>query len=436
VLLQTTPFVGMIRTQAKALGMPNLPGVVLAHPIAGVPIDTVYAKLDGAIDEIIAKLTSPVPASEVAPPPGKQWLELDIEDEWHDLQREFIRRGWGDGLPLIPPTEKRVAAMIAGSGLPAGHLVSVLTPRMGMATVEKIAANAVMAGCLPQHMPVLIAAVDALVDPRLSLKNMQVTTHPATPLLIVSGPLAQTLNVNGGTSAFGPGPWSNGVIGRAIRLILLNIGGAKPVEISKATMSHPGRYTFCIAENEAAMPAGWKGLRAERGFAPEVSTVTVMGCEGPHNINDHESITGKGVLTMIAGTMAQTGQNNSYYDGEVMVLLGPEHAATIAADGFTKDDVRRILFEQARIPMSRWSSENIERRLRRFLNGRHKDSPLDTLIGPVQNADDIVLMVVGGPGKHSMYIPTNGKSWSVTRPIIKADGNPWLPADFPASETK
>ena len=434
MLLQTTPFVGMIRNQARALGMPTLPGVVLAHPIAGVPIDTVLAKVDAAVDEIIAKLTSPVPAAEstteAAAPAGPRWLDLPIEDEWHDLQREFIKRGWGDGLPLIPPTEARVAAMIAGAGLPAEHLVSVLTPKMGMATVEKIAANAVMAGCLPQHMPVLVAAVDAQTDPRLSLKNMQVTTHPATPLLIVSGPLAQALNINGSTGAFGPGPWSNGVIGRAIRLILLNIGGAKPVEISKATMSHPGRYTYCIAENEAALPAGWPGLRAERGFAPEVSTVTVIGCEAPHNINDHESITGGGVLTMIAGTMAQTGQNNCYYDGEVLVLLGPEHAATIAADGFTKNDVQRVLFEQARIPMSRWSAENIERRLRRFLDKRYKDRPLDTLVGPVQSADDIVVMVVGGPGKHSMYIPTNGKSWSVTRPILKADGTPLLAAEL------
>lgn len=431
MLLQTTPFVGMIRNQAKALGMPTLPGVVLPHPIGGTPMESVFAKVDAAVDEIIAKLTSPVPPAEAAAPAGPRWLDLAIEDEWHDLQREFTRRGWSDGLPLVPPTEQRVAAMIAGAALPADHLVSVLTPKMGMATVEKIAVNAVMAGCLPQHMPVLVAAVDALADPRLSLKNMQVTTHPVSPLLIVSGPLTQALNINGSTHAFGPGPWANGVIGRAIRLILLNVGGAKPVEISKATMSHPGRYTFCIAENEAALPAGWPGLRAERGFAPEVSTVTVMGCEAPHNVNDHESITGAGILTMVAGTMAQTGQNNCYYDGEVLVLLGPEHAATIAADGFTKDDVRRVLYDQARIPMWRWSPENIERRLRRFLDKRYKDRHLDTPVGPVQRAEDILVTVVGGPGKHSMYLPTNGKSWSVTRPIVKADGSPWLAADFP-----
>ncbi len=430
MLLQTPPFVGMIRNQAKALGMPQLPGVVLPHPIGGIPLEAVYAKVDAAVDDIIATLTSPLPQAEAAEAPRERLLELDTTDEFHGVLKEFMRRGWGDGLPLVPPTEARVAAMVAGAALPADHLAGVITPRMGMATVERIAVNAVMAGCLPEHMPVLVAAVGALVDPKLSLKNMQVSTHPVTPLLIVSGPLAQTLDIHGGTGAFGPGPWSNGVIGRAIRLILINIGGARPVEISKATMSHPGRYTYCIAENEAALPAGWPSLRAERGFAPEVSTVTVIGGEAPHNINDHESTTAGGLITMIAGTMATTGQNNGYYEGEVLVLLGPEHAATIAAEGWTKDDVRHALYEQARIPMSRYSRENIERRLWRYLVKRYKDRPLDTPVSMVQKWQDITVMVVGGPGKHSMYIPTNGKSYSVTRPIVKADGSPWLPGGF------
>lgn len=411
--------------------MPSLPTAVLPHPIAGVPLDSVLAKLDAAFEEIIAKLTTPLPSAgadeTAASAPGK-WVDIDASDEWSDLQREFVERGWSDGLPVVPPTEARVAAMVNGSGLPGEYVAGVVTPRMGVATVERIAVNAVMAGCRPEHMPVLVAAVQALVDPAVSLKNIQATTHPVTPLLIIGGPLAQKLNVHSGSGLFGPGPWSNGVIGRAIQLVMLNVGGARPVEISKATMSHPGKYTYCIAENEAASP--WPTLRAERGFAPEVSTVTVVGAEAPHNINDHESTSAGGLLTTITGAIAQTGQNGVYHPGEVLLVLSPEHAATIAADGYSKDDVKRAIYEEARIPMSRFSQENIERRLWRFFPERYRNRPLDTMVTVVQRWEDVTIIVAGGPGKHSMYVPTNGVTRSVTRPIVKPDGSPWLPSDF------
>lgn len=157
-------------------------------------------------------------------------------------------------LPMVPPTEARVAAMAAGSGMPPGQVVAVVPPAMGVATVELIAVNAVMAGCRPQHMPLLIAAVQAMVEPQFNLYGCQATTHPVAPLLIVNGPLARALNIHSGSGCFGPGPWDNGVVGRAVRLILLNIGGAVPGEIDKATMGHPGKFSFCIAENEAESP--------------------------------------------------------------------------------------------------------------------------------------------------------------------------------------
>ena len=429
--MTSTAFANLARNQARALGLPGMPLVALEHPVGGTPMDSVMAKVDGALDEILAKLTAPLLHSaelEAVPATHGAWHEVDTADEWSDLQRDFIELGWGDGLPMVPPTLQRVAAMVGHSGWPADHVVGVVAPKMGVATIELIAANAVMAGCRPEHMPVLVTALEALVEPLFSLKNTQATTHPASPLLIVSGPLALALNIHSGSGLFGPGPWANGAIGRAIRLMLLNIGGGRPVDVDRATMGHPGKFSYCIAENEAASP--WNFLRAERGFASEVTTVTVLGGEAPHNINDHESTTAGGLLTTIAGAMAQVGQNSVESAAELLLILSPEHAATIAADGFSKDDVKRTICEEAWIPMSRFSSAVVQRRLQRFLPKRYLNRPPDTRVAVVQRPEDVIVIVAGGAGKHSMYVPTLCTTRSVTRPILKPDGSPWLAGDF------
>ena len=432
MLLISTSFTALAKHQAKTLGMPAMPTVVLPHPLGGTPLDTVLAKVDNAFDEIVAKLTTPLPATaEQAATKSGERVELTCEDEWGDLQRAMMARGWGDGLPLVPPTEPRVAAMLAGAGLPAGQVVAAVAPRMGVATVELIAVNAVMAGCRPQHMPLLIAAVQAMAEPQFNLYGCQATTHCVAPLLIVNGRLAKTFNIHAGSGCFGPGPWDNGVVGRAIRLILINIGGAVPVEIDKATMGHPGKFSFCIAENEAASP--WPSFAAQRGFDKAVSTVTVVGGEAPHNINDHEAVTAGGLLTTICGAMAESGQNTVYYHAEPLLILGPEHAATLAHDGLTKEDVQRAVHEDARIPITHFGREIVERRLSRRMGHRYKNRHLapDTLINVAQRWEDVMVIVAGGAGKHSMFVPTFGATRSVTRAILKADGSPWTPTDFP-----
>lgn len=411
--------------------MPQVPRVVLPHPIGGSTMDAIAPKLDRALPGILAALTTPVPASSAAPAPRAaraEAVEIDAADEWDELQQAFVARGWGDGLPMVPPTPQRVAAMLRYTDLAPDHVVAALAPRMGAATVETIAVNAVLAGCAPRHLPILIAAVEAMAQREFNLYGLQTTTHPVAPLLLVNGPLAAPLHVHSGANLFGPGPWANGVIGRALRLILQNVGGGTPVDTDKATMGHPGKYTYCCAEHEAASP--WPPLHVERGYDAATSTVTVIGAEAPHNINDHESTTAGGLLTMMAATMAQPGQNNVYYAGEPLLLLSPEHAATIAAQGYSKDDVRRALYEQARFPLSRFSAENIERRMYRKFAKRFRDRPLDTLVPIAQRFEDIMIAVVGGPGKHSMYVPTFGGTRSVTRPIVHADDAPYTVADF------
>ena len=430
VLLITTPFIALVDAQAKVFGVPTLPRVVLTHPIGGTSMDTIAPKIDAALSEIVTKLTTQIAATAVQEKviTRSAQVEIQVNDEWGDLQTEFVRRGWSDGFPIVPPTKARVDRMFRFTDLSPEHLVASLAPRMGAATVEAIAINAVMAGCRPQHMPLLIASVQAMSERSFNLFGIQATTHCVSPLLIVNGPLAKSLNVNAASSMFGPGPWDNGVIGRAIRLLLLNVGGAIPGSIDKSTMGHPAKYTFVMAENEAASP--WLSLRAERGHGDEVSTVTVVGAEGPHNINDHESTTAEGLIRMIAGSMAQPGQNNVYYAAEPLLILSPEHAATIAAGGYSKDDLKLKLFEDARIPLSQFSKENIERRMFRKFPQLYKDKPLNVGVRIAQRPQDIMVVVAGGPGKHSMYVPTFGGTICVTVPILHADGRPYAVCDF------
>ena len=428
-MLMTTPFTTLARSQSKVFGMPNMQAVIMPHPLGGLPVPQVINKIDAAFDEIVMKLTARLPK----PPADQvevqsQWLDIDCNSEWEDLQQTFMNLGWGDGMLACPPTEERVAAMVRASGYPPNHVVVKLPPKNGLATIECIAANAVMAGAKPMHMPLLITALQCMVEPQFNLYGMQGTTHPATPLMIVNGPLAAALGINSGGGLFGPGPWSNGVVGRAIRLILLNIGGAKAVEMTKATMGHPGKFSFCIAENETASP--WPSLAADRGFGPGVSTVTMTGSEAPHNINDHHSTVANGILTMIFHTIAETGQNNVNHASEPMLILGPEHAATIAKEGFSKEDVKRAIYEEARIPLSYFSEEQIALRMKRYLPKRYKDRPNETRVPLAQRWEDVMVLVAGGTGKHSMYLPTFGPTRSVTRAVLKPDGTPWTPEDF------
>jgi hypothetical protein len=243
---------------------------------------------------------------------------------------------------------------------------------------------------------------------------VQTTTHPCSPLIIVNGPIAGRLGINGAGNALGQGHRANAVIGRSLRLVLQNVGGARPGHEDRATQGHPGKYSYCVAENEAASP--WAPLSVDRGFAPEVSTVTVCGSEAPHNINDHGSSTPQGILTTVAGTAAVVGSNNIYLGGEPLVILGPEHAATVAGGGWSKDDFKRALWERAQVPLSRFDPSNVERFAVIHPAG-FKDRPPETLAPIARRWSDIMIVVAGGAGKHSVFVPTFGATRSVTRRI-------------------
>jgi hypothetical protein len=325
---------------------------------------------------------------------------IQVPENIVEINRVFYEKGWTDGLPIIPPTQERVLTLLHGTNRDPHDVIGLIPPSWAEVTVEKIAINSVMAGGLPEHLPFIIAAVEAMIDRKFNLYAVQATTHPCSPLLLINGPMRNRASINCGYGAFGAGTLANAAIGRAIRLILINIGGAIPGKVDKATHGQPGKYTYVIGENEEESP--WEPLALEKGFTKEESTVTVIAAEAPHNVNDHSSISATGILTTIAGTLAGQGNNNFLFQGEPVVILGPEHAKTIAKDGFAKRDVREWIFQRTKIP-------------KRALRFAHL--PEDALIPLAQKPEDILIVVAGGAGKHSMVIPTFGNSLSVTQSI-------------------
>ena len=348
---------------------------------------------------------------------GSRATLFDAEDSFVELNELYHQRGWTDGLPIVPPTEAAVAAMLRGTDREPDEVVGVLPPRQGEATVERIAINAVMAGCRPEYLPVVITAVEAVADPDFNLDGVQATTHPVAPLIIVNGPLARELGINSGYNCFGQGFRANAAIGRALRLALMNVGGGLPGTGDRSTQGSPAKFSYCVAENEEANP--WEPLHVERGFDRDVSTVTVTGSEGPHNIQEHYSNSGEGILLTIAGAMGQAGSNNILRHGFPLLTLGPEHAATIAADGYSKADVKRFIFERARYPVARLSAEYAE-----TLRPLNADGG-DDMARICERAEDILVIVAGGSGKHSSWQPTfGGFTKPVTRVIARRDGTP------------
>ena len=342
---------------------------------------------------------------------------ISLSDSLEAVNDWFYDQGWTDGLPIVPPTAERVEKMLAWTDRDLQDELGPVPPKYGIATIEKLAINAVMAGCLPEYFPVIITATEALLEAKFNLYGVQSTTHPCAPLLILNGPIARELGVNARYNAFGQGWRPNATIGRAIRLVLLNVGGGIPGVLDRATQGQPSKYSYCIAENENENP--WEPLHVERGFASDESTVTVCGAEGPHNINDHVSTAAPGILTTIASTMAGMGSNNAYAFGEPILALGPEHATILGRDRISKADIREYVFRQARVPRAQWEAGGM------FGMGIGEDGafPGESALPLIRKPEHLMIIVAGGPGRHSCWMPTfGGMTRSVTRALRRKDG--------------
>lgn len=331
------------------------------------------------------------------------------------LQDYFEEQGFTDGLPVVPPLPHLVEAMVAGSGLSADTELGIIGPSMVSATVGKVAVNAVMAGAKPAYMPVIVAALRAMTKPDWNVAGIQATTHPVAPLILVNGPIRKTLNINCGSNVFGQGWRANATIGRAVRLALMNIGQGLPGKTDMATQGSPCKYSFVAGENEEESP--WEPYHVERGFKAEDSCVTVFGAEGQHNMQDHGSNVPSDLLMTIADTMNITGNNNVGLGGEMMVALGPEHAAILASTGMSKEDIRQELHRRLRLQLKRWPA-----RLHDWYRKRRATVDVGPEVEEISYFDDasqILICVAGGAGLHSAIIPGfGGMSKSSTERIV------------------
>jgi hypothetical protein len=334
---------------------------------------------------------------------------FQVEDS-ADLVEFCFQQGWTDGLPVVPPTADRVAAMLEAARLEAKQEVGFVTHRSVSITAEKVAINAVMAGCKPEYMPVVVAAVEGIADPLWSYHGPGTSTGGAGVLMIVNGPIARELDVNAGDNLFGPGWRSNATIGRAVRLVMRNVCGSMPGLLDRGTLGHPGKLSYVIAENEAESP--WTPLHVERGFRPEQSTVTVMAANGPHQFYNQLSNTAEGVLTTLADDMRISG--GVMGQPNYAVVLAGEHMRTIAGGGWGKPEIRRFLFEHTQ------NSHQHLKRTQRMAGALQPGD--DTRMRPlVESPDDILVVAAGGrAGAFSAYIPGWGSkrnSRAVTKEV-------------------
>lgn len=322
------------------------------------------------------------------------------------------RQGWGDGLPLIPPTEERVQAMLETTDLAPDHVLGVVEPRCGEATVEKVAINAVMAGCPPECFPAVAASVQAVCEPRFNLYAVNTTTCSATPAVMINGPARHALRIECGYSCLGNNGRSNATIGRALRLVLRNIGGSIPGVVTKSAFGQPGRISLCFGEWEERSP--WDPFHVRRGFRREQNVVTVHCATGTQDIADIWAETGEQLVWVIAHSIDWIGNNKLLVPqdtGEMLLLLCPDFAHKIARDGLSVPDVQRMLYEGTRTPIERWHRSywpKLEQR------GYAVKGTVPLCASP----DQFLIAVAGGEsGHHAINFCTFGLTWSVSVPF-------------------
>jgi hypothetical protein len=320
--------------------------------------------------------------------------------------------GWTDGLPVIPPTAERIEAMLEAGGLKPEQQLSFIENRQVSVTAEKVAINAVMAGCKPEYMPVVVATVEALADPLYGYHGPATSTGGAAVFMLINGPIAKQLDINNGDNLFGQGWRANATIGRAIRLMMQNVIGTTPGVLDRSSLGHAGKYTYCIAENEEDSP--WPAFHTTRGFRPEQNAVTIFAALGVHQYSNGLSATPDGVLTTACAQMrfsAGTNRQPQY----AMVFAG-EHQLIMQKAGWSREDVQNYVFEHSKMSQAEMQRANIR-------PGPITAETEATMQPLVHTPQDLLVIAAGGKaGVQSCYIPgwggKNG-SQSVTREIRK-----------------
>src|SRR3954470_9651626 len=340
---------------SRAYELESLPTTVLLDrdgSIGGTVVGWDAGGLSALVAQACAAVGAPAPAITDEPPRTKpgcaakstyddEMLALIESAGGADEMEDMFERGWSDGLPVVPPTRARVDAMLGGRD--AQRSLGGVPPGMGEATLERVAACAVLAGCRPEYFPVVLAAVEAALDPAFNLNGQAVTTQPAGQLVIVNGPIRDAIGVHSGMGVLGPGWGANLTIGRALRLAVTLTGGGAPGRLDRSTLGHPGKLGFCVAEDEPGSP--WEPLHVERGFAPGDSVVTVVGCDAPLSISDHRATTPEDLAHVLGWAGAATWSPNWWpLGGTSVYVICPEHQAMFAAAGWDKRRLRDAMF--------------------------------------------------------------------------------------------
>jgi hypothetical protein len=397
VTLVNNDFAMDASSAASSKGMPVLRVIPESVPCESTVTREIEAGIDAVMDDIVTALTRPLTREEKSPKPkeSEKPSKIIFKGDLEEVNHFFYRRGWTDGLPVIPPTEEAVAEMLTGTDLPPDHVVGKIIPRLGMATVEKIAVNAVMAGALPTAMPLLIAGVEAILDPRSAFGTWQVSTGSWAPFWIVNGPLRHDLNINSGSGALSPGNIANATIGRAMQLIIKNIGAARPGIEDMGVIGNPGKYTMVIAENEEDSP--WEPLHVEHGFKKGESTVTLMFCNSINHLFAYGS-DAKGILS----TAIYNVKPARSVEWLSCFLIIPPHAQILAREGWGKKEIKAFISENATVPYyrymryPRYTAIN-QGTLTGEIPKNMPPNPEDP-IRLIQDPDNIMIIVAGGPG--------------------------------------
>jgi hypothetical protein len=329
-------------------------------------------------------------------------------DEVHDdpaaLVEAYYERGWTDGLPVVPPSERSIAAMLDASGLRADAVIGEIAGRNTVVTAEKVAINSVMAGCRPDYMPVVVAAVRGLCHPDFAYHGPASSTGGSAMVLVVNGPITRRLGINAGNNAFGQGWRPNATIGRAVRLTMMNVMQTRPGLLDRATLGTPGKYTFCFAENEDESP--WPPLHVERGFAREQSTVTVYASNSLYQVFNQLAATPEPLLLCFADALSTLGAPNVRGFNQSLIVFAGEHAEILQRSGWSKDDIRRFLVERARRTVADYKRAG-------RLPGEIVSADESTWRHMFDDPRDILIVAAGGrAGAWSATLPGWGKKWT------------------------
>ncbi|MCJ7595385.1 MAG: hypothetical protein MUO52_11505 [Desulfobacterales bacterium] len=419
VTIVTTPFAQLAKTVAAAEGIREACFVLVPHPIGMLPAADVRKKAENAFPAILEAATDWSPPSgavdEKSPYPAEV---VELSGTIQDLNNHFLTQKWSLGLPIIPPTPEFVRAMLKGTGRKPDEILGPVPPGMGALTVELVAVHAVMAGCRPEYMPLLIAALQGFMVTEANWRGALSTTGTTQLIVMVNGPIVKKIGIACEQGAAGKGQHANGSIGHAINLIAYTVGGSKPPSIDRSTLGSPADYVcWVFGENEGALPAGWKPLHVERGFQESDSVVTVMGGYPPVENIDHWSVSPEEHIRWWSHIVSPMHNMGGPALSQVMELnpiiaIGPEHAQLMASEGWSKDDFRRAFWEKTRISASAWPAGCPEwDKLGEKLGAMTPE----TMIPITNEPEQFLIIITGGDGKHSHYFAPFPGCYPVSR---------------------